>query len=150
MAFGAQEGPKIEMKPHMRARELTIRAPMANLCNLDGRIVPESDARIPVLDRGFLFGDSIYEVVRTYRDLPFGWAEHWARLRASADAIAPAPGPRRADGGAPDRRRRWRRPNHGRPATCGSIVSRGTGEARRTSTSPTRPGRRAGWSWCGR
>lgn len=57
---------------------------MANLCNVDGAIGPESDARIPVLDRGFLFGDSIYEVVRAHGDVPFAWPEHWARLRASA------------------------------------------------------------------
>lgn len=60
---------------------------MANLCNVDGRIVPESEARIPVLDRGFLFGDSIYEVVRTVGDVPFAWPEHHARLAASAEAI---------------------------------------------------------------
>jgi branched-chain amino acid aminotransferase len=60
---------------------------MANLCNLDGRILPESEARIPVLDRGFLFGDSIYEVVRTLDGVPFAWAEHWARLELSAAAI---------------------------------------------------------------
>jgi len=77
----------MEMKPHMQARELTIRAAMAHLCNLDGAILPEADARIPVLDRGFLFGDSCYEVVRTERELPFGWPEHFARLRASAAAL---------------------------------------------------------------
>lgn len=60
---------------------------MANLCNLDGAILPEADARIPVLDRGFLFGDSIYEVVRTTGDVPFAWAEHFARLRTSAAAM---------------------------------------------------------------
>lgn len=60
---------------------------MTNLCNLDGQIVAERDARIPVLDRGFLFGDSIYEVVRTYGQEPFGWAEHWQRLCLSAAAI---------------------------------------------------------------
>ncbi len=60
---------------------------MANLCNLDGCVVPEAEARIPVLDRGFLFGDSIYEVVRTSAGVPFGWAEHWARLRLSAAAL---------------------------------------------------------------
>lgn len=60
---------------------------MANLCNVDGRITPEAEARIPVLDRGFLFGDSIYEVVRTAGGVPFAWPEHWARLRLSADAI---------------------------------------------------------------
>lgn len=78
----------MEMKPHMKASELTIRGPMANLCNVDGVVTPEADARIPVLDRGFLFGDSIYEVVRTVGDVPFAWGEHWLRLRASADAIA--------------------------------------------------------------
>lgn len=60
---------------------------MVNLCNIDGRIVPEADARIPVLDRGFLFGDSIYEVVKTCGGTPFGWAEHWARLGMSARAL---------------------------------------------------------------
>lgn len=60
---------------------------MANLCNVDGRITPEADARVPVLDRGFLFGDSIYEVVRTVGAEPFGWPEHWQRLVASAAAI---------------------------------------------------------------
>lgn len=60
---------------------------MTNLCNVDGRIAPEQEARIPVLDRGFLFGDSIYEVVRTVGDVPFAWPEHWARLRHSAAAI---------------------------------------------------------------
>jgi branched-chain amino acid aminotransferase len=60
---------------------------MPNLCNLDGRVMPEADARVPVLDRGFLFGDSIYEVVRTLGDVPFAWSEHWARLQASAAAV---------------------------------------------------------------
>ena len=60
---------------------------MANLCNVDGLLVPEADARIPVLDRGFLFGDSCYEVVRTAGDIPFGWPEHWARLQRSAESI---------------------------------------------------------------
>lgn len=60
---------------------------MANLCNVDGLVTPEHEARIPVLDRGFLFGDSIYEVVRTVGEVPFGWPEHWARLEQSAAAI---------------------------------------------------------------
>lgn len=60
---------------------------MANVCNVDGLVTPEHEARIPVLDRGFLFGDSIYEVVRTAGDVPFAWPEHWARLVRSAAAI---------------------------------------------------------------
>lgn len=61
---------------------------MANLCNIDGLLSSEADARIPVLDRGFLFGDSIYEVVRTHDGVPLFWSEHWQRLQASAASIA--------------------------------------------------------------
>lgn len=61
---------------------------MTDLCNVDGRIVPEADATVPVLDRGFLFGDSVYEVLRTRDGVPFAWREHLARLRGSAAAIA--------------------------------------------------------------
>ncbi|MFN3243157.1 MAG: aminotransferase class IV [Planctomycetota bacterium] len=60
---------------------------MANLCNVDGAITSEADGRIPVLDRGFLFGDSIYEVVRTHDGVPLAWIEHWARLEASAAGL---------------------------------------------------------------
>ena len=60
---------------------------MANLCNLDGAIGPEADARIPVLDRGFLFGDSVYEVCRTRDGVPFAWPEHLERLRTSAEGL---------------------------------------------------------------
>lgn len=60
---------------------------MANLCNIDGVVTAEADARIPVLDRGFLFGDSVYEVVRTHGEVPFAWPEHWARLCSSAAGL---------------------------------------------------------------
>jgi len=61
---------------------------MVNLCNLNGEIVLESEARIPVLDRGFLFGDSVYEVMRTLDQTPFGWIEHLERLHGSAEGLA--------------------------------------------------------------
>jgi branched-chain amino acid aminotransferase len=60
---------------------------MSNLCNVDGVVSSEADARIPVLDRGFLFGDSIYEVIRTRRGILFGWREHLDRLRLSAEGL---------------------------------------------------------------
>lgn len=60
---------------------------MPATCNFNGTISSEQDARIPVLDRGFLFGDSIYEVLRTRGGIPFAWPEHLARLRASAEGI---------------------------------------------------------------
>ena len=60
---------------------------MRELCNVDGRIVPQRQAVVSVMDRGFLFGDSIYEVMRTYGLVPFAWPEHLARLRASAAGL---------------------------------------------------------------
>ena len=60
---------------------------MANLCNIDGVISEEAAGRVPVLDRGFLFGDSIYEVVRSHDGVPLTWSEHWERLQASAGAL---------------------------------------------------------------
>ena len=45
--------------------------------------VPLSEARVPVLDRGFIFGDGIYEVVPIYDGVPFRLAQHLARLSRS-------------------------------------------------------------------
>jgi branched-chain amino acid aminotransferase len=55
---------------------------------VDDQLAGPDDARIPVLDRGFLYGDSIYEVVRTYGGKPFALGPHLARLERSAEAIA--------------------------------------------------------------
>lgn len=60
---------------------------MTNLCNIDGRIRPEAAALIPVLDRGFLFGDSIYEVVRTHRGRLLSLGRHLERLSKSAQSL---------------------------------------------------------------
>src|SRR5215813_11388469 len=48
--------------------------------------VPEN-ARISVLDHGLLFGDSVYEMLRTYGGKPFLFSRHFARLEHSAAAI---------------------------------------------------------------
>ena len=50
-------------------------------------IVPAHEARVPILDHGFLFGDSVYEVVRTANGRPFMLQEHLDRLRRSAALI---------------------------------------------------------------
>jgi len=54
---------------------------------VDGIVTPLADARIPVMDRGFLYGDSIYEVFRTYRGVPLFFEEHWQRFENSARLI---------------------------------------------------------------
>lgn len=60
---------------------------MPNLALIQGRIVPLKDARVPVEDRGFQFGDAVYEVIRTYGGRPFALSMHVARLRRSARAV---------------------------------------------------------------
>lgn len=54
---------------------------------LNGEFMPIEDAKISVLDRGFIFGDGVYEVIPTYSRRPFRLAEHLARLQSSLDAI---------------------------------------------------------------
>jgi D-alanine transaminase len=53
------------------------------LCLLNGEYQPLAQARIPVLDRGFIFGDGIYEVVPVYGRRLFRFDEHMARLSRS-------------------------------------------------------------------
>lgn len=62
---------------------------MSTLISIDGAIACPEDpgARISVLDRGFLYGDSVYEVMRTYQGRPFGEEEHFARLERSAELL---------------------------------------------------------------
>ena len=54
---------------------------------LNGRFLPIEEACIPVLDRGFIFGDGVYELVSIYSRRPFRLMEHLARLRQSLDGI---------------------------------------------------------------
>lgn len=55
--------------------------------NVDGVLSPLAEASVPVLDRGFLYGDSVYEVFRTYEGVPLFWREHFDRLENSAGLI---------------------------------------------------------------
>jgi len=54
---------------------------------LNGAFLPLADARVPVLDRGFIFGDGVYEVIPVYSRRPFRLPEHLRRLQHSLDAI---------------------------------------------------------------
>jgi len=55
--------------------------------NTNGRLHPASEPSLPPLNRGYLYGDAIYEVWRTYGGVLFAWEEHWRRLRVSAAAL---------------------------------------------------------------
>ena len=54
---------------------------------LNGDMTPLSEARIPVLDRGFIFGDGVYEVIPMYSRKPFRGTHHIARLFRSLATI---------------------------------------------------------------
>lgn len=60
---------------------------MPTRININGVIAGPEDAKIPVLDHGLLFGDSVYETLRTYNGKPFLFSRHFARLEHSAKAI---------------------------------------------------------------
>ena len=60
---------------------------MSEIVYLNGEFMPLEDARIPVLDRGFIFGDGVYEVIPVYSGNPFRLPEHLARFERSLQAI---------------------------------------------------------------
>lgn len=63
---------------------------------LNGQYLPVSQAKISVLDRGFVFGDGIYEVIPIYKGQPFRMEHHLDRLERSLAAISLEPGLSRA------------------------------------------------------
>jgi D-alanine transaminase len=63
------------------------------ICYLNGDYLPLSQAKIPVLDRGFIFGDGVYEVVPAYEMRLFRFTEHFDRLERSLAKVG-MPDPR--------------------------------------------------------
>lgn len=61
---------------------------MPPIVSVNGELLRPEDAVVSVFDRGFLYGDSVYEVVRAYRGVPFELDAHLARLEGSAERIA--------------------------------------------------------------
>jgi branched-chain amino acid aminotransferase len=62
-------------------------SPLLRMANVNGEITPLEEARISILDRGFLYGDSVYEVFRTYDGVPLFCHEHFDRMENSARLI---------------------------------------------------------------
>ena len=54
---------------------------------LNGQFVPEEQALVSVFDRGFLYGDGLFETLRVYNGKPFRWAQHVERLRRGAEFL---------------------------------------------------------------
>lgn len=54
---------------------------------LNGQFVPEAQAVVSVLDRGFLYGDGLFETLRVCHGQPFRWDDHWQRLQHGAELL---------------------------------------------------------------
>ena len=61
------------------------------VCYLNGEFLPLAEARVSPLDRAFLFGDAVYEVVPVYAGRPFRLREHLDRLVRSLAGIRMEP-----------------------------------------------------------
>lgn len=61
--------------------------PLRGAVYVNGVIRPAEQAVVPVYDHGFLYGEGVYETLRTYNKVPFLYDRHQARLRASAKRI---------------------------------------------------------------
>jgi D-alanine transaminase len=58
-----------------------------NVAFVNGAFMPLAEAKVSIEDRGFQFGDGVYEVIRTYKGCPFSLDAHLARLDRSAAAL---------------------------------------------------------------
>ena len=74
---------------------------MPNIAYVNGQFSALEEATIPVEDRGFQFGDGVYEVVRTYGGVPFRLYDHLSRLESEL----PGPCPSRSRSPEPSGRR---------------------------------------------
>jgi len=60
---------------------------MTQIVYLNGKFLPIEQATVPVLDRGFVFGDGVYELIPVYSRHPFRLDEHLQRLQNSLDEV---------------------------------------------------------------
>ncbi len=60
---------------------------MQELVYIDGELVPREEARVSVFDHGYLYGDGVFEGIRTYNGRVFKLTEHLVRLYESAKSI---------------------------------------------------------------
>ena len=106
-----------------------------NQVYLNGEFTRLADAKVSVLDRGFIFGDGVYEVVPVYEGRPFRMAEHLARLGRSLAALRIA---------APLNTAQWEALvaqliTHSPAKTCLIYIQVTRGVARRDHAFPTEP-----------
>jgi aminodeoxychorismate lyase len=70
----------------MEGQAVTQRLMLMTVC-LNGNFVPDDQAVVSVFDRGFLYGDGLFETVRVFNSRPFRWQQHMERLEHGAEFI---------------------------------------------------------------
>lgn len=60
---------------------------MSKIVFLNGALVPESQAFVPIQDRGFLYGDGLFETLRIHQGRLFRWSAHWQRLQRGLELL---------------------------------------------------------------
>jgi D-alanine transaminase len=60
---------------------------MKEMVYLNGQFLPRDEARISPDDRGYIFADGVYEVVKYYNGNPFRYADHFSRLKRSLEEV---------------------------------------------------------------
>jgi branched-chain amino acid aminotransferase len=103
---------------------------MSAMVNVNGRLFDSEHAMISVFDHGFLYGEGIYETLRTYHGEPFLFDRHMRRLRASAESLAlPVPlSDRDIDARFREIMRAAALGEQGREAYLRILITRGVGE----------------------
>ena len=61
--------------------------PLSTIVYLDGRFTTATEAKVSLLDRAYLFGDSAFDTLRAYQGVPFRLAQHIDRLLHSAQVL---------------------------------------------------------------
>ncbi len=51
---------------------------------LNGELVPETEAKVSIFDRSFMYGDALFETMRVHNGKVFQWSQHWVRLEQGA------------------------------------------------------------------
>src|SRR5215510_7338986 len=103
---------------------------MAATVNVNGRVADQEHAVISVFDHGFLYGEGVYETLRTYNGEPFLFNRHMIRLRTSASMLTLPVPPSNQEIGVriADTIRAAGLTGQGREAYIRLLVTRGVGE----------------------
>src|SRR5262245_19212602 len=87
-AFRTRNGSQQPQRAALRILPYGTLQSMPAAVNVNGRVFDQEHAAISVFDHGFLYGEGVYETLRTYNTQPFLFDRHMRRLRRSADMLA--------------------------------------------------------------